>query len=326
MQEPLVSHKSESIPLDELWESYTRYQLRTKNKVSVKKLHAPITERIDRLPTKDLADAPLIHRYIVANEKPRVAKTTFKYISWACDWGVMYSLIPYNPFKELVDKGLGTSFTLTSNTLENKEGLIDFALTNWNVVSAPLSLPARAGIYVIYGGVERTCLYIGQSVNLYKRASEHWAWKEALKEFETARIAYKLIDCSDESAVKKKLTHNECLLIGLLHPLWNSGTPCPGTQVEANSELDDVQQIHWSQINYDRKNQSFRHEMLSDDGYVAMKMIKVKTGNLQTLSRVWVKVLYDKEYAYEWVKDFYNRVPSSELPALLAITRKLFNC
>lgn len=105
--------------------------------------------------------------------------------------------------------------------------VIEVVLKEWSAVSTPESFPCRSGIYAFYSGVNGICLYVGQARNLQSRGYRHWAWQQASSDFEAPYAIYKVVECKHFKKTKRELLCNECLLIGLLRPCWNTATPIP---------------------------------------------------------------------------------------------------
>ena len=173
--------------------------------------------------------------------------------------------------------------------------LIDFVLSGWQHISSARKLPHLPGLYVIYAWKDGECLYIGQSQSLYNRGQKHWAWTRAKQRYELPYVIYKVINSKNAETLKSELIYNECLLIGLLRPQWNSLTPPPRSYSQVNNP-SSFRVVHWKQLVEDKYDEPFNESMLSEEGFVITKQVQIMTlrSKLQT---VWARVVYDKEYA-----------------------------
>ena len=173
--------------------------------------------------------------------------------------------------------------------------LIDFVLSDWQSIPSARKLPRLPGLYVIYAWKDGECLYVGQSQSLYNRGQKHWAWTGAKYRYEVPYVMYKVINNKNAEILKSELIYNECLLIGLLRPKWNSMTPPPRNHSQINSS-SSFKVIHWKQLIEDRFDEPFNELMLSEEGYVTTKQVQIVTlkGKAQS---VWARVIYDSEYA-----------------------------
>lgn len=101
----------------------------------------------------------------------------------------------------------------------------ELADDGWHLAVSANELPSVAGVYVIFGGENEPCLYVGQSLNLNKRLQTHTQWTRAAWGYEAPYIAYQVIQCRNAEITEQELLYAECLMIGLLRPHWNAITP-----------------------------------------------------------------------------------------------------
>jgi hypothetical protein len=128
--------------------------------------------------------------------------------------------------RELIkSKGVGISVSLE-----------DLRQCGWDIVDNPRKVPPYTGIYAIYSSQEpdSECLYVGQSVDLRQRLNNHERWQTA--------IVNCLAPCIAFEVVYKNLNQYECLMIGLLSPIWNAKTPCQDGEV-TNATLVLVKEV-----------------------------------------------------------------------------------
>lgn len=96
----------------------------------------------------------------------------------------------------------------------------------WQVITSTKLIPVEPGIYIIFSGEEEDiCLYVGQSKNLYRRLQKHSQWQRAFSRYPKAYIAYQAVERGHEEVVARELFYAECLMIGLLRPIWNITAP-----------------------------------------------------------------------------------------------------
>lgn len=200
----------------------------------------------------------------------------------------------------------------------HSQSLINFALGEWHFVQRFKEFPRRSGVYAVYSGLTQECLYVGQALDLYHRGLRHWVLKKAIDNQEMPSAAYKIIEYDNQEKTRHELLYNECLLIGLLKPLWNIGTPSPKPYSLPNRiNTRNVKTVHWTQLIEDVCYQTFHKAMLSNEGYLVPKIIELpaKTGNMY---KTWANVLYDKKYVQKWLEITFGKVEASKILPLLS--------
>lgn len=182
---------------------------------------------------------------------------------------------------------------------------IQLASTGWTSIELPTDLPSTSGLYAIYSEPNGTCLYIGQSENLQKRILHHWAWKKAYYTYGLPHVTYKVIERENPDETKRELIYSECLLIGLLRPQWNAAVPAPRSEFAPYSH-EKLAVVHWSKV-VDKCYEPFHQSMLTDEGYLVSKQVKILTvsGSIQTR---WRRILYDNEYVKEFIRDLADQI------------------
>lgn len=103
--------------------------------------------------------------------------------------------------------------------------LLGIVMSEWSNASSPTNFPRQSGIYAFYSGMDGICLYVGQARNLQSRGHRHWAWEQAMRDFESPHAIYKVVESEHFKKTQRELVYNECLFIGLLRPCWNAATP-----------------------------------------------------------------------------------------------------
>lgn len=182
---------------------------------------------------------------------------------------------------------------------------VQTASRGWNSTLVPRDLPSLPGLYVIYSEVNGICLYIGQSENLSKRILHHWAWKKAYYTYGLPHIAYKVIERNTVEETRRELIYNECLLVGLLRPEWNAAVPAPRSDFMPDS-YEKLKVVHWSKL-VEKHFEPFHPMMQSNEGYLVAKQVKIMTVSGRIVTK-WRRVLYDRRYLDEFVKDLGNQI------------------
>lgn len=164
-----------------------------------------------------------------------------------------------NPYQLLVDEIFGKQiipsiWNVDEYTLSQEvhESICPKALTmaGWRVIQYILDLPTKPGVYIIHSGREEdygSCLYVGQTSNLYTRFVSslrqpiHPQWRKAIKSYPSPLVFFWTFD---KISTRELLTF-EAYMIGLTRPLWNFGEveKYHEQQEKVPIEFDDIWNI-----------------------------------------------------------------------------------
>jgi integrase len=114
--------------LDELWDSYVKYQASRVSPNTLKDFRK-FKNHIDGLPTKSLEDAIEIRAYLISNKTLDTTKRLLKWFSSACIWGIDSELINSNPFwgraGKIETKNKGEKFDINPYSAEERDLIIE---------------------------------------------------------------------------------------------------------------------------------------------------------------------------------------------------------
>jgi integrase len=122
---------TQQLDLEQLWDRFCEYKRVSLATTTYKKEYrGKYSNHIDKLPTKDLADAIAIRDWIISHLSPIVAKALLIHISACLEWAVRANLAKENPFK-----GMASDLKISRD--DRYEAIDPFSITERdNIIAA----------------------------------------------------------------------------------------------------------------------------------------------------------------------------------------------